>query len=89
MIIVYRSVRRYMAAASVVRIQERTKQRLDRLKLHPRETYDDVIARLTDMAIDDEPLSDESLEHLRRSDEDIRAGRTRRLADIARELGIE
>lgn len=89
MIIVYRSVRRYLAAASVVRIQERTKQRLDRLKLHPRETYDDVIARLTDMAIDDEPLSDESLEHLRRSDEDIRAGRTRRLADIARELGIE
>ncbi len=78
-----------MAAVSVVRVGERTKERLDRLKLHPRETYDDVIARLTDMAIDDEPLSDESLEHLRRSDEDIRAGRTRRLADIARELGIE
>ena len=78
-----------MAAVSVVRVGERTKERLDRLKLHPRETYDDVIARLTDMAIDDEPLSDESLEPLRRSDEDIRAGRTRRLADIARELGIE
>ena len=78
-----------MTAVSVVRVGERTKERLDRLKLHPRETYDDVIARLTDMAIDDEPLSDESLEHLRRSDEDIRAGRTRRLADIARELGIE
>ncbi len=78
-----------MTAVSVVRVGERTKQRLDRLKLHPRETYDDVIARLTDMAIDDEPLSDESLEHLRRSEEDIRAGRTRRLADIARELGIE
>ena len=78
-----------MTAASVVRIQESTKERLDRLKLHPRETYDDVIARLTEMAIDDEPLSDESLEHLRRSEEDIRAGRTRRLADIARELDIE
>ena len=78
-----------MTAVSVVRVGRRTKERLDRLKLHPRETYDDVIARLTDMAIDDEPLSDESLEHLRRSDEDIRAGRTRRLADIARELDIE
>ena len=41
-----------MAAVSVVRVGERTKERLDRLKLHPRETYDDVIARLTDMAID-------------------------------------
>ena len=78
-----------MTAVSVVRVGERTKERLDRLKLHPRETYDDVIARLTDMAIDDEPLSAKPLEHLRRSDEDIRAGRTRRLADIARELGIE
>lgn len=78
-----------MTAASVVRIQESTKERLDRLKLHPRETYDDVIARLTEMAIDDEPLSAGSLEHLRRSEEDIRAGRTRRLADIARELDIE
>ena len=78
-----------MAAVSVVRVGERTKERLDRLKLHPRETYDDVIARLTDMAIDDEPLSAESLEHLRRSEEDIMAGRIRRLADIARELEIE
>ncbi len=78
-----------MSAASVVRVGERTKARLDRLKLHPRETYDDVIARLTDIAIDDEPLSDETLEHLRRSEEDIKAGRTRRLADIARDLDIE
>ena len=78
-----------MTAASVVRVGERTKERLHRLKPHPRETYDDVIARLTDLAIDDEPLSDESLEHLRRSEEDIREGRTRRLADIARELEIE
>ena len=78
-----------MTAASVVRVGEKTRARLDRLKLHPRETYDDVIARLTDLAIDDGPLSDESLEHLRRSEDDIRAGRTRRLADIARELEIE
>jgi len=40
------------------------------------------------MAIDDEPLSDENLEHLRRSEEDIKAGRLRRLADIARELDL-
>jgi hypothetical protein len=78
-----------MSAASVVRVGERTKARLDQLKLHPRETYDDVISRLTDIAIDDEPLSDEELEHLRRSEEDIRAGRTRRLVDIARDLDIE
>lgn len=78
-----------MPAASVVRVGERTKARLDQLKLHPRETYDDVIARLTDIAIDDEPLSDETLGHLRRSEEDIRAGRTRRLVEIARDLDIE
>lgn len=78
-----------MSAASVVRVGERTKERLDQLKLHPRETYDDVISRLTELAIDDEPLSDETLEHLRRSEEDIKAGRTRRLADIARDLDLD
>ena len=78
-----------MSAASVVRVGERTKERLDQLKLHPRETYDDVISRLTELAIDDEPLSDETREHLRRSEEDIKAGRTRRLADIARDLDLD
>lgn len=78
-----------MSAASVVRVGDRTKSRLDQLKLHPRETYDDVIARLTDIALDDEPLSEESVEHLRRSEDDIKAGRTRRLADIARDLDID
>lgn len=78
-----------MSAASVVRVGERTKERLDQLKRHPRETYDDVISRLTELAIDDEPLSNETLEHLRRSEEDIRAGRTRRLADIARDLDLD
>ncbi len=78
-----------MSAASVVRVGVRTKERLDQLKLHPRETYDDVISRLTELAIDDEPLSDETLEHLRRSEEDIKAGRTRRLADIARDLDLD
>ncbi|MEN6519411.1 MAG: hypothetical protein ABFC38_14765 [Methanospirillum sp.] len=72
-----------------MRVGDRTKARLDQLKLHPRETYDDVIARLTDIAIDDEPLSGETLEHLGRSEEDVRAGRTRRLVDIARDLDIE
>jgi hypothetical protein len=78
-----------MSAGSVVRVGERTKARLDQLKRHPRETYDDVIARLTDIALDDEPLSEEALEHLRRSEEDIKAGRTRRLADIARDLDLD
>ncbi|HIH04154.1 MAG TPA: hypothetical protein HA263_10040 [Methanoregulaceae archaeon] len=78
-----------MSAASVVRVGERTKARPDRPKLHPRETDDDVIARLTEIAIDDEPLSDETLEHLRRSEGEIRAGRTRRLAEIARDLDLE
>ena len=73
-----------MSAASFIRVGERTKARPDRLKLHPPETYDEVIAGLTDIAIDDE-----TLEHLRRSEEEIKAGRTRRLVDIARDLDIE
>ena len=44
-----------------IQLQPATKARLDELKDHPRETYDDVVNRLIQCAIDDEPLSEETL----------------------------
>ena len=65
-----------------------TKASLDELKIHPRETYDDVIKRLVQIAIDDEPLSAETLEHLKKAEEDIKAGRVRPMKDAMRDLGF-
>ena len=45
-----------MPQVTSVRMRTDTKALLDDLKLNPRETYDDVVRRLTEAAYDDEPL---------------------------------
>ena len=65
-----------------------TKARLTALKIHPRETYDDVIARLADLAVDREPVDRELAEQLRESDADVRAGRLVDLDTVCTDLGL-
>jgi len=74
-------------AKTTVQLRPETKDKLDNLKLHPRETYDDLINRLADAAYDDESLSDEEIEDIRASEKDIVAGRIRSLRDIMKDLG--
>jgi hypothetical protein len=74
-------------AKTTVQLRQETKDKLDDLKLHPRETYDDLINRLADAAYDDESLSDEEIEDIRASEKDIVAGRIRSLRDIMKDLG--
>ena len=74
-------------AMTSVQVRPETKEKLNGLKLHPRETYDELIDRLADAAYDDEPLSDEEREDIRASEDDIKEGRVRSLRDIMRDLG--
>ncbi len=74
-------------AMTTVQLRAETKQKLNDLKLHPRETYDELIDRLADAAYDDEILSEEEIKDLRASEEDIRAGHVRSLRDIMKDLG--
>jgi hypothetical protein len=74
-------------AMTTVQVRPETKEKLNGLKLHPRETYDELIDRLADAAYDDEPLSDEEREDIRASEDDIKAGRVRNLRDIMKDLG--
>ena len=74
-------------AKTTVQLRPETKEKLDDLKLHPRETYDDLINRLADAAYDDEALSEEEIEDIRASEKDIKAGRVRSLREIMKDLG--
>lgn len=76
-------------AATTVWITPENKSRLETLKRHPKESYNDVIARLLDMAIDDEPLSEEAIRGIEEALEDIRAGRLYSEDEIKREFGVE
>ncbi len=74
-------------AMTTVQLRAETKEKLNGLKLHPRETYDELIDRLADAAYDDEPLSSEEILDIRTSEKDIHAGRVRSLQEIMRDMG--
>jgi len=78
-----------MSETTTIVIQKDLKSRLDEVKLHPRETYNDVIERLLECTVDDEPLSEETLFAIEEGLEDIRKGRTVPMEDVMKELGIE
>ncbi len=73
---------------TTIQIQPVTKERLDELKVHPRESYDSVVNRLIECAIDDEPLSDETIAALEEAVADIKAGRVYTHEQVKKELGL-
>ncbi|MDD1694631.1 MAG: hypothetical protein LUQ71_07890 [Methanoregula sp.] len=77
-----------MSSTTTIRVSHQTKELLDGLKHHPKESYEDVIERLATMVRDDEPLSAEEIEDMKASLDDIKAGRTKTLKTLRKELGI-
>jgi hypothetical protein len=85
--LVYIFIPMYMPQGTTVRISHGTKAALDDLKIHPKESYDDVIGRLSHLAYDEEPMSDEELQALKEGLDDYKLGRTRSLEEIMKDLG--
>lgn len=74
---------------TTIQLRPETKSRLDDVKIHPQETYDETVNRLLDIAYNPEPLSEETLQRIEEGIADIRAGRYRSFEEIAREQGLE
>lgn len=75
--------------ATTIQLRPETKSRLDGMKIHPRESYDEVLNRLLDMTHDPEPLSEETSKKIEEGIADIRAGRGRPFEEVVRERGLE
>ena len=71
---------------TTVWVSRETKERLAGMKRYPRETFEDVIKRLMNSAEDEEPLSDEAIQGIEESLEDIKAGRLYTLDEARAEL---
>ncbi|MGD0534975.1 MAG: antitoxin VapB family protein [Methanoregula sp.] len=78
-----------MQAASSIYIREDLKTRLNSLKHHPKESYNDVIERLVTLAIDDEPLSEETLRGLEESLKEVREGTLIPEKEIMKKYGVK
>ncbi len=78
-----------MTATTTICIDPKVKDKLASLKRHSRESYSSVIERLTNLAIDEEPLSDETIEGIEEALEDIKHGRLHSEEEIMKEFDLK
>ena len=78
-----------MQAASSIYIREDLKTQLNNLKRNPKESYNDVIERLVNLSVDDEPLSAEAIKGLEEGLDDIKKGNLITEKDIRKKYGVE
>ncbi len=74
---------------TTIQVDRRVKRALDARKLHPRETYNDVIERLIHLETDSEELSPETLRHIEQSLNEIRAGKYVSFDEVKKRAGLD
>lgn len=73
-----------------IQLENKTKARLERLKSFPKESYDDVVNRLLNMAEDDEGiLSKQTIKNMEKSLTEIKAGKVVSHKDVKQKLGLK
>jgi predicted transcriptional regulator len=78
-----------MQAATSIYIREDLKTQLNNLKRNPKESYNDVIERLVNLSIDDEPLSADAIKGLEEGLRDIKKGKLISEEAIKQKYGVE
>lgn len=74
---------------TTIQVSERLKRRLARHKSHPRQPYEEVIEAALDYLEEDErELSEAARTALNEARKEFRAGGTKTIADVRRELGL-
>ena len=73
---------------TTIQVHRTLKTKLERLKLHPRESYEKVIERLISIGMDYEPLSEEEIKDIEEGLADIKAGRVYTTKELKKQLGI-
>jgi len=59
-----------------IQLENKTKSRLDKMKVFPKETYNDVVKRLINVAEDDEgPLSEQTIKDLEEALAQVKKGK--------------
>jgi predicted transcriptional regulator len=76
--------------ATSIQLENKTKIRLEKLKTHPRESYDVVLNRLLNITEDDEGvLSKQTIKNIEKSLAEIKAGKVISHKDVKRKLGLK
>ena len=73
-----------------IQVEKEIKERLDKFKNHPRETYNEVLARMIYLLSEQnkEELSQQTIKNIRKSLNDIEKGKVYSLEQVEKELGL-
>jgi len=74
---------------TTIQIDKTLKKELEKLKIHPNETMNQLIERLVNNKIDNDPLSEEEIEGIKKGLEDIKTGRIYTTKQLKKELGVK
>lgn len=73
-----------------IQLDNKTKARLEKMKSFPKESYDDVVNRLLNVAEDDEGvLSKQTIKNIEQGIADIKAGRVYTSEQVKKRLGLK
>lgn len=74
---------------TTIQLDKRVRDRLRELKLHPGESYNEVVERLIAIKTDERELSEETIRQIEQSLDDIKAGRTLSMKHVKQRLNIK
>jgi Zn-finger protein len=74
---------------TTIQVDKKVKDKLEAMKVHPKESYNEIIDRLISVSYDDEELSDETMKDIEKSFEQVRQGRTISNEELKERLGIK
>lgn len=72
--------------ATTIQIREELRDRLNSMKIHPRETYNDIIERLLE---DLQELNDETKKDIQKALKEIESGKYKTHEEVKEELGFK
>ena len=72
-----------------IQLDNKTKSKLDKLKVFPKESYDDVVNRLINVVEDDEGiLSDQAIKDLEKAIAEVKNGKVLSHIQVKRKYGL-
>jgi predicted CopG family antitoxin len=74
---------------TTIQLDKRVRDRLRELKLHPGESYNEVVERLIAIKTDERELSEETIRQIEQSLDDIKACRTLSMKHVKQRLNIK
>jgi predicted transcriptional regulator len=74
-----------------IQVEKEIKDHLDKLKSHPRETYNEVLARMINIISEQskENFSQQTIKNIEKSLAEIKAGKVSSHKDVKRRLGLK